>query len=324
MKIIYLDQNRWIELLKGWNEKNSEIYFFVEELRKKVDKNELIFPLSLIHIQETLKQGNRERGKELLDFMVYLSQGNYICPFSRSIVSLEIKNMFYEKLGKPKIDIKKYIFGKRFDKIVSFWGGKLISKNGKEITPNMETKIEKELMFLDNFYKIFVNEKHFNSARKLGLENIKWAKLFESVRIKERTEFKDNDFQSRVVLARHLIRELGPKIALWGCVMKLPINFLEPKIRSQKEVINLFKKIPSEYTYFSLTDRRDRDLSKKIEPNDLYDIMALSVAIPYCDIVWTEKRFGAMARDLKLNKICRTYLPKNLREFRNIVLTGKK
>ena len=100
MKIIYLDQNRWIELSKGWYEKNPEIYSFVEELKTKIDKNEIAFVLSLIHIKETLKQGNRERGKKLLDFMVYLSQGNYICPFSKDIVSLEIKNIFYEKLGE--------------------------------------------------------------------------------------------------------------------------------------------------------------------------------------------------------------------------------
>lgn len=319
MKYIYLDQNRWIELSRGWHEKNKEIYPFVEELKLKVNNKEIIFVISLMHIKETLKQGNRVRGKKLLDFMIYLSEGNYICPFSRDIVSLEIKNIFYKRLGRPLINIKKYIFGKRFDKIISFWGGKIISKEGTEIPEEVKNKMELELMSLENFYKIFASDKSFDSARKSGLENIRFVKVLEKVRIKERTQFKDSRYQAKVILARHLVKELSPEIALWGCVMKLPISFLKKDLGSQEKVIKLFQELPSEYTYFSLTDKRDRDLSKKIEPNDLYDIMALSVAVPYCDIVWTEKRFGTMARALKMDKICKTKIPKNLDEFKSLI-----
>lgn len=318
MKYVYLDQNRWIELAKGWSNKDLAIYPFVEDLRSKVLKGELIFVLSIAHLKETLKQGDRERGKKLLDFMVYLSNGNYICPFTRDVVKWEIKNIFNKRLGKPLINLKEYVFGKRFDKIVSFYGGTIVNKEGSEIPNEIKEKLENELKSLDNFYKFFASEKSFNSARKSGLDNIESTKLLEETRKKERTQFKDKNLQTRVILARHLANELGPIIASWGCSIGLPINFLEEDLKSREKVINLFQEISSEYVYFSLTDRRDRDLSKNIEPNDLYDITSLAIAIPYCDIVWTEKRFGTMARELKLEEIYKTKIPKNLEEFKSL------
>jgi hypothetical protein len=45
---------------------------------------------------------------------------------------------------------------------------------------------------------------------------------------------------------------------------------------------------------------------RPLEVNDLADVWGLSLAIPYSDIVVTEKMMAAFAKQSKLDSICKT------------------
>ncbi|MFJ4694026.1 hypothetical protein [Streptomyces sp. NPDC088766] len=47
--------------------------------------------------------------------------------------------------------------------------------------------------------------------------------------------------------------------------------------------------MPSADIHAALTEATHRNREKSWEPNDIFDIDALSVAVPYCDIVVTER-----------------------------------
>ena len=66
---------------------------------------------------------------------------------------------------------------------------------------------------------------------------------------------------------------------------------------------------------------RNRELQKDIEDNDLYDIVSLAMAIPYCDIVVGEKRFISIAKNQKLDKLFDTklILSSHLDEFKKAI-----
>ncbi|GAF95554.1 unnamed protein product, partial [marine sediment metagenome] len=80
----------------------------------------------------------------------------------------------------------------------------------------------------------------------------------------------------------------------------------------------IFKQLPATYSYHCLTDRRDRDLQRKINAHDLNDIMSLSVAIPYCDVVCGEKMFISLAKNTKLDKLYNTKLLSKLHQLNQI------
>jgi hypothetical protein len=54
-------------------------------------------------------------------------------------------------------------------------------------------------------------------------------------------------------------------------------------------LLKFWSGVPSIHTECELTRYRDRQWSRKIQPNDVRDLAQLAVAIPYCDVVVVEK-----------------------------------
>jgi hypothetical protein len=65
---------------------------------------------------------------------------------------------------------------------------------------------------------------------------------------------------------------------------------------------DFFNSITSLYVLMSLIAARDKDLVRPIHRNDFKDIMALSVAMPYCSLVVSENHWGHMVKALKLDE----------------------
>ena len=64
-------------------------------------------------------------------------------------------------------------------------------------------------------------------------------------------------------------------------------------IFSSKESTKAFmKSIPTAYTFHILNDARNQNISHPIELNDFLDLAALSIAVPYCDVVVTERKWS--------------------------------
>lgn len=76
------------------------------------------------------------------------------------------------------------------------------------------------------------------------------------------------------------------------------------------EVERLFQYFPSHYTYIVLTNARD--LQDGGQPNDIYDLFSLRVALPYSDIVVTEKFWKAEADRAGLDDIYGTDVQSSL------------
>ncbi len=86
-----------------------------------------------------------------------------------------------------------------------------------------------------------------------------------------------------------------------------------------EEIEDWLKRLPATYSYFSLLDWRDRNLNKKIEANDLYDLMSFTMGIAYCDILFGENRFVALSKQARLNELYDTVITSSLEEFKKIV-----
>ena len=313
IKIIYLDQNIWIELAKGWYSKKGESYNTVLKLKEKIKNKDLIVVISIIHFFETLKIKNEKRRENLLNFMMDISEGNVISPFSEEIINKEIYNMFRRRFSLEEIDIKKEIIGKGIPYILgSEWFNKLIEKY------KIPEHLKKQVMNLASSTKmlktIFSSPDHIahNQKQIEDLNNLKTK--FNEVREKERI-YKDKDFGNRVIMIKYFIWRILPKIN--EIILRLLLNkdFILKKGHTKKDFIKIFQEIPSAYTYFFLIEMRDRNMTRPIHEHDLYDIMSLTVAIPYCDIVVGEKMFIGIAKQTKLDKIYSTILLSSIKEL---------
>lgn len=75
---------------------------------------------------------------------------------------------------------------------------------------------------------------------------------------------------------------------------------------SHGAITDLVASIPTARTWSTLRYHKHRDLNLPWEQHDWTDLWALSVAIPYCDVVVTEKRWKHLAGRSGLDRHFRT------------------
>ena len=73
--------------------------------------------------------------------------------------------------------------------------------------------------------------------------------------------------------------------------------------------------IPSRWVEREMRRLRHANRQKQWEGNDLNDVMALSVAVPYCDVVVTEGQWVHFVRAAKLDRRCKTKMISDLRRL---------
>jgi len=308
MKYLYLDQNGWIYLAKGWHEGKGELYEIASKIKEEVDKGNLRVTLSLVNILESRRISNRERRERLINFMMDLSKGYSIFPFDDWVIESEIFRLFRNKIGQGDIDIKSRIINQGISNLV----GAQPTIQG-DIPEDKKEEMIKKVNSVETMRLLLLSER-----KDISSSFIKEAERFEKVRRKERT-MNDKTIQYKVVMANYFRDIIFPKMEIIHKKMKLPNDFLINENMNEKDWINLFQQLPATYSYFSLTDRRDRDFNKKIEDNDLYDLFGFTMGVSYCDIFFGEKRFVDLAKKSKLDKIYGTIITSSLEEFKKAI-----
>ncbi|MFH1917943.1 MAG: hypothetical protein ABIJ14_02460 [Nanoarchaeota archaeon] len=309
MKYIYLDLNKWVLLSRGWYKGAGKRYDLVCKLKKKVEDKEIKILVSLINLKETLKNMNQERRNKLLEFIFNLSQGNTIAPFRDWIVDKEVENIFLEKLNK-RIDIRSLVICKGLSGII----GMEASIQG-DFSEEVKAKMKEKVNSLETFKLIVSSQKSAERAREDDLYFKQQVNKFEEIRKRERKN-KDKKEQFEGVLKSYfrdfIMQRIISFFFKYGfSVTRTDMNF--------KKIEDWLKRLPATYSYFSLLDWRDRDLNKKIEANDLYDLMSFTMGVAYCDILFGEKRFVALTKQAKLDKLYGRIVTSSLDEFKKAI-----
>ena len=116
---------------------------------------------------------------------------------------------------------------------------------------------------------------------------------------------------------RQFCRNLGINHSLWSRILRgqrtpsadvinallecgsVPQEFVQ---MGHQELTEFFTHVPCLDVQMELATERDEHRDRKVQPNDMIDIFALSVAIPYCDIVITERFWVDLATRKGLSK----------------------
>ncbi len=302
MKYIYLDLNKWVLLARGWYKGEGETYDLVCDLKKKVKDKEVIIVASLINFQEA-------RTKSLREFMLELSQGHTIAPFREWIIDSEVENMFLEKLNK-RINISSGVLGNGLSGLI----GMEASAQGN-FPDEIKAKMIEKANSLETFKLIISSQKSIDRAKGNSTYLKQQVNMFERIRKKERKN-KGREKQFEGILKSYFRDFIFERIIRFFfkygfSVTRYDMNF--------KEIGDWLKKLPATYTYFSLLDWRDRDLNKKVEANDLYDLMSFTMGVAYCDILYGEKRFVALTKQAKLDKLYGKIVTSSFDDFKKAI-----
>ena len=312
MKYVYLDQNKWILLAKEWYLGKGELHDLVVKIKEKIKLGEMRIVLSLVNVHEALKQHDKKRRNELLDFMIDLSNGYTISPYSNEINEFEVHNALARKVGLRECSLQNMVFGRGLPGIM----GKIPSIRGNLSEEIKKNCIEK-VYSIKSMGDLLKNE---DLRRKFYLQSkpdTELLKKLEEARRNERSN-PDKELTNKRVMVRFMLDFILEPLAKFATKYRLSRESFSPG-DSKEELISFFQGMPSLYCFYCLNDSRDRDLSKKIEHHDLNDLFSFSIAIPYCNVVFGEKRFVALAKQSKLDKLYKTVITSSLDEFKEAI-----
>lgn len=311
-KIVYLDQKCWIDIAKMYYPQPSGEYReFLEKIFESSEKGQMIFPLSISHFEETMRIASSNRRSQLAFLMAKLSRGYSLQPYVDVVIEAEIENMILRKAGFPARDMRKFVLKKGIPHLI---GAKPELKFHDSIDIALVKKLEKKL--LDELE----NPKTFETILKLNLpkefdEGIEKAiTTMEEIR-RDLRKITDNNRRWRAFLAINIGDTILPKLAKMLIQCNLPKDFVTKEKMALKDVYEFLDNIPTALCYFTLIFRRDQQFQRPIPKNDFADIWFLTLAIPYCDIVITEKMWTAISRQAKLDEKCNTIILSSIKDL---------
>lgn len=297
MKYIYLDQNKWIELAKGIKGNDSAYIELYNTIVKNVENGVWAFPLSSIHITETMKRKNENSRKEILDLMFSISKGYAICDYMTAD-AIE----FDAWISNKCIDysqLKNIIIRHDWMAIVG-----LSSENANIQFSNRPCLLE-ELNRIKKIIKEHCCDREVFDmiCNVIFKENsLEDEEFYYTCYEKGRQSFllwKEKISKSEEYKVKHLYPAY--LITVFFEVYKEKIMVLSSEM--QKNILELFQENSKNKTkaianlealpgfnvhnrlVFELYNNPDKDVHK----HDFNDMAYLRIAIPYCDIVIGEK-----------------------------------
>lgn len=302
--IIYLDQNKWIDLAKAIvkpeeNPKYKEVANLVIE---KAEQGKWIFPISAIHVLETTSRAQPESRKRLTDVMVKISNGYSIKSFL-DVQKDELMNAFLKICAPEKTKTIEAIVKNPLVAIgaenyqICFKKGFLPANIERKFLDIINNHVQKNItkeclanMILDNHNKelidgLMVDDKTLTKQLETTRTNLLRLpkqhryNIFLMERFFGMIKFLNIDIQK--LCEENIIQK-----SLFDDKNKCT-NFLEGAA-----LIDIRTKL----TYDLLKDEK-----RPVQEHDNRDINFLSTAIPYCDVVITEKTWKHLVKSAKLD-----------------------
>lgn len=314
-KTIYLDQMKWIDLSRAHHKRQGGAPYedILKNLEVAVATDSVILPLATSHFIETAKHGDSSARQRLASTMVQFGKGWTIAPQS-SFFRPEVRNALRSVLKLEKTSEPPQPFGRG----VGFAFGEPERVTDSSIAWCRADRFP-EAMMIANVRTTLTSP--FESMRKRGISGVEsiansFVNRVESVRSKLKG-------YSPTVQRNHYYAELtyqhqtDLRLALDSAGISLS-DFLDA---GRGKLVEFWQSVPTMDTETELVVSRNRHWDRPVEANDTRDIAFLSVAVPYCDIVVTEKFWVAVAEQTGLAKKYNTTMLANLADLSESIVS---
>jgi hypothetical protein len=315
--IIHLDQKDWIGLARRYHGIDPDPENIAEQVVGVSDAEKAIFPLSITHFDETTKRLDDDSRKRLAQYMVGVSKGWAILPATR-IIEPEIENACLKSLKGQAYDLQKFAIKKGLSQLVGA-KAELVWKTPPP--PGLNEELLSKIESPEALLMLMEHRPTQDELKEMQEPAERGAVRIEQIR-KSQSQITDNNLRHRATLAQYLISDISPKVVTFLLSIHIdPHKFADAFLVKQDQIIRFFQSIPTAYNVVELSFRRDMLRDRKVDPNDLNDIMSLSIALPYSDVVVTERMWHSMIIQGKLDRLRPTRVLTNIRQLSPILNT---
>lgn len=303
LMIIYLDQNKWIDIAKTISnpERYPKYIDVVKLIKEKADLGEWIFPVSLIHFMETLSRADLKSRKNLASVISSISK-NYSIKSFVEIEKEEFVNLFaklHDATKQMSISaIKKNIFPAiGADKVDVTFKHELPSEVKELIQDVVESLVDDE-----NIFTMFMEQGYSQDLIKENNEGDQLSKKqWEKTQKYLQTLPKEHKY--KICLVEGFLVQFKSHEKLLSTIFKKNREELIPPsiFKESESTINFLESIPSLNVQINLMYELLKNPQRPIQLHDNRDVAFLATAIPYCDIVITERTWKHAAKARNLN-----------------------
>ncbi|MEU0845723.1 hypothetical protein ABZ370_40605 [Streptomyces sp. NPDC005962] len=299
--MVYLDLNHWYALgdaLAGAPQ-NPDHVTALKQFQGHVERGEVMFPLSTVHYMELTENPRDAHRQRAADAMALLSRFVTMAPESK-ILDEELAQELNRRLGRPAFPMKVTKFGIG----VGFAFGEAKRMVLKGITEENRQELETRLgMSVSQFeasanataeYWVLrgptgtlrsavPNYDPYAARRVADAQLADFSVMINTLRTDPEIAKRPMD----AICARHLgfdiIDNYTRALMSAGFVKQGPFH-------SRAELTDFLTALPSRKVVTKMHFHYLKDVHRNWTINDLRDIAALSIAIPYCDVVVTDKK----------------------------------
>lgn len=291
--IVYLDQKQWIQLSNQYrgDAYNPDIAQVLELIQDSSTSSEVVYPISAIHLMETASRADDATRNDLLDLMLNISDLHTMAP--PTLIEEKEAEFYADRRQGNDPDERNQIFQKGIAHSVFGTADPLTETD--ELTEDQKEMTNAFLRTKYGFKLVFNHETVYPHLKDRRVE-IQLKEYLEQ-QLKRRTSIsseKQKQYLRESIgdYFNNNIREYV-KQACSG-------QDVNPDLPDQdemdqwitgtggEEVGDLLREFPMMHIYLTLTFARNQEVDGTIDRNDRNDLLSLSPAIAYADIVLTE------------------------------------
>jgi hypothetical protein len=300
---VYLDQNHWIYLSKAFNgaARSDEEADAARMICASVEAGYASYPLSTAHVYETWKTRRAERRLPLARAMALISQNHAIAPPGQ-LLPPELDRALQRRFGRPERLLPLQPFGHG---MAHLSGG---------IAPALDPEIVRALRQrhpeLAQRHIIDWNDAlllagpavdlPFGEIRQPPLHIAETYAAEQQAQLGRFAEFGSDQDERRRAVAAHMLLDI--RDPLQQAQVRAGLSTDQVLALGADGLTDFMLDLPSRVGLLEMTWQQHANPQTRWAPNDLNDLVFLSLAVGYCDVVVTERRWHHM---LTRNDVCK-------------------
>ena len=310
-RLVYLDLNHWIELAKALSGHRDGMKHrpVLDACLSAGTDGEAVFPLSVYIYTEISKITNHRQRRDLREVIELICRHMVLTPLT-VVVAHEVEALLDKVLGSRPLPLNSTSYldwgvERAFGKVGGF---RIESPDGHDITEQFRRAFPRSPAAFDRILldaQLELNRRAIEGPtmqEEPGLRDLGWnpeaiVRVYEQKASDELAQVRRFDSHPNLrvgrtrdaITAREAIIEIGD-IFNEGFEHRGGISAAEKFFSVECDELSArYDSMPSFNVSVTLKTSLHRDTNHKWTNNDFYDIGALALTIPYCDVVLTDR-----------------------------------
>lgn len=296
VRIVYLDQNKWIDLARAVKHPAShpELHALVKAIDDEVRAGRMAVPLTATNIYETHKINDPQRRHDLAFVQSLLSRG-IVFRGRHKRLEAEITEVLRSAHELPPVPLKQHWFlSNVFFEAFMEWGDERVPVGVSERMVELIRQRPAELLY---DFLIATPE----DTRISGVRNFSAGSEQLRQRIEERRSQHANEplsMRRKIHSALLMINEIDLII---GFAKKAGMSWSSVADMGEANAHKIIEDVPTYYIEREIALRLEMQ-TRPIKENDFRDMQTFCSVVRYADDVIAENQFSSLAQQAKLDK----------------------